>query len=171
MGNKVLIVVDMQYDFITDCLGTPEAQTIVPNVKKKIQEYESRGDRIIFTRDTHHDNYLNTHEGKNLPVPHCIEGTHGWEVISEIDKPECLHLNKLTFGYTGWDIRLGKPSEIELVGVCTDICVVSNALILRAMFREAEITVNASCCAGVTPEKHRAALEVMKSCQINVIGE
>lgn len=169
--SKVLIVVDMQNDFVNDCLGTPEAQAIVPNVKKKIEEYESRGDRIIFTRDTHHDNYMNTHEGKNLPVPHCIEGTHGWEVINEIDKPECLHVNKLTFGYMGWDIRLSKPSEIELIGVCTDICVVSNALILRASFPETEITVDASCCAGVTPESHKAALQVMKSCQINVIGE
>lgn len=168
---KTLIVVDMQYDFITDALGTPEAQAIVPNVKRKIEEYLSRGDRVIFTRDTHHDNYLNSQEGKKLPVPHCIENTHGWEVISAIDNPACLHLNKLTFGYMGWDIRLSKPSEIELVGVCTDICVISNALILKATFREAEITVDASCCAGVTPEKHKAALEVMKSCQINVIGE
>ncbi len=168
---KTLIVVDMQNDFVTDCLGTPEAQAIVPNVKKKIEEYMSRGDTVIFTRDTHYDNYLKSHEGKYLPVPHCIEGTHGWEVLSSIDKPECQHLNKLTFGYTGWDFRLDNPSEIELIGVCTDICVVSNALILRAMFREAEITVDASCCAGVTPEKHKAALEVMKSCQINVIGE
>lgn len=169
--SKILIVVDMQNDFIYDALGTPEAQAIVPNVKNKIDEYLSRGDEVIFTRDTHHDNYLKSHEGKNLPVPHCIEGTHGWEVISEIDKPECQHLNKLTFGYMGWDLRLDKPTEIELVGVCTDICVVSNALILRATFREAEITVDASCCAGVTPESHKAALQVMKSCQVNVIGE
>lgn len=169
--SKILIVVDMQNDFVTDCLGTPEAQAIVPNVKQKIEEYMSRGDKVIFTRDTHHDNYLDSHEGKHLPVPHCIEGTHGWEVISAIDKPECQHLNKLTFGYMGWDLRLENPSEIELIGVCTDICVVSNALILRAMFREAEITVDASCCAGVTPESHKAALQVMKSCQINVIGE
>lgn len=169
--SKILIVVDMQSDFITGSLGTPEAQAIVPNVKNKIDEYISRGDKVIFTRDTHHDNYLKSHEGKNLPVPHCIEGTHGWEVIEEIDKSECLHLNKLTFGYMGWDLRLDKPTEIEIVGVCTDICVVSNALILRATFREAEITVDASCCAGVTPESHKAALQVMKSCQINVIGE
>lgn len=169
--SKILIVVDMQNDFTTGSLGTPEAQAIVPNVKSKIEEYISRGDKVIFTRDTHHDNYLNSQEGKKLPVTHCIEGTHGWEVVGEIDQPECQHLNKLTFGYTGWDLRLEKPTEIELVGVCTDICVVSNALILKATFREAEITVDASCCAGVTPEKHRAALEVMKSCQINVIGE
>ena len=122
---KVLIVVDMQNDFITGCLGTPEAQAIVPNVKKKIEEYMSNGDKVIFTHDTHHDKYLNSHEGKYLPVPHCIEGTHGWEVVSEIDQPECMHLNKLTFGYMGWDLRLENPSEIELIGVCTDICVVS----------------------------------------------
>lgn len=168
---KTLIVVDMQNDFIDGALGTKEAVAIVPNVKKKIEEYESRGDKIIFTRDTHHDNYLKSHEGRNIPVPHCIEGTHGWEVVSEIDRPERLHLNKLTFGYMGWDIRLSNPSEIELVGVCTSICVVSNALILRATFPEAEITVDASCCACVTPESHKAALQVMKSCQINVIGE
>ena len=169
--SKILIVVDMQNDFITGTLGTPEAQAIVPNVKSKIEEYISRGDNVIFTRDTHHDNYLNSHEGKKLPVTHCIECTHGWEVVSEIDKPECQHLNKLTFGYMGWDLRIDKPTEIELVGVCTDICVVSNALILRATFREAEITVDASCCAGTTYENHKAALQVMKSCQINVIGD
>ena len=171
MSNKILIVVDMQNDFVTECLGTAEAQAIVPNVKRKIEEYISRGDQVIFTRDTHHKNYLDSHEGKYLPVPHCIEGTHGWQIVSEIDNPECMHLNKLTFGYMGWDLRLENPSEIELIGVCTDICVVSNALILRAMFRNIDITVDASCCAGVTPEKHKAALEVMKSCQINVIGE
>jgi nicotinamidase-related amidase len=169
--RKILIVVDMQNDFITDALGSPEAQAIVPNVKNKIEEYLSRGDKVIFTRDTHHDNYLKSQEGKKLPVTHCIEGTHGWEVVSAIDNPECQHLNKLTFGYMGWDLRLDKPEEIELVGVCTDICVVSNALILRATFREAEITVDASCCAGTTPENHNAALQVMKCCQINVIGE
>lgn len=168
---KTLIVIDMQDDFIYGSLGSPEAQAIVPNVKKKIEEYESRGDKVIFTRDTHFKNYLESHEGKNLPVPHCIEGTHGWEIIEEIDKPECQHLNKLTFGYMGWDLRLDKPEEIEIVGVCTDICVISNALILRATFREAEITVDASCCAGSTPANHLAALQVMKFCDIDVIGE
>ena len=168
---KILIIVDMQNDFVTGCLGTSEAKAIVPNIKKKIEEYESRGDTIIFTRDTHHNNYLDSYEGKHLPVPHCIENTHGWKVVDELDNPDCQHLNKLTFGYMGWDLRLENPSEIELIGVCTDICVVSNALILRAMFRNIDITVDASCCAGVTPEKHKAALEVMKSCQINVIGE
>ena len=132
--SKILIVVDMQTDFITGSLGTLEAQAIVPNVISKIDEYLSRGDQVIFTRDTHYDNYLNSQEGKKLPVKHCIEGTHGWEIFGVIDRPECLHLNKLTFGYMGWDLRLNKPTEIELVGVCTDICVVSNALILKANF-------------------------------------
>lgn len=171
MSNKILIVVDMQNDFVTGPLGTPEAQAIVPNVKNKIEEYISRGDKVIFTRDTHYQNYLDTYEGKKLPVPHCIENTHGWNVIDELDHIYCQHINKLVFGYMGWDLRLDNPSEIELVGVCTDICVVSNALILRSTFRKAEITVDASCCAGTTLENHNAALQVMKCCQINVIGE
>ena len=171
MNNKILIVVDMQNDFITGPLGTPEAQAIIKNVKNKIEEYVSRGDQVIFTRDTHFKDYLNSHEGKHLPTTHCFEGSYGWNITEEIDKPECQHLNKLTFGYLGWDLRLNKPSEIEIIGVCTDVCVISNALILRSTFREADITVDASCCAGSTPAKHKAALQVMKSCDINVIGE
>ena len=176
--KKTLIVIDMQNDFIDGALGTPEAQAIVPNVKKKIEEYEARGDEIIFTRDTHFDNYLNTNEGKNLPVEHCIENTNGWNVIKELDIAECEHVNKTTFGHPYWDIIKDDKNilarffgEIEIVGVCTDICVVSNALILKALFPEINITVDASCCAGVTPESHQAALTTMKMCQINVIGE
>ena len=173
---KTLIVIDMQKDFIDGALGTKEAVEIVPRVKQKIAEYVSRGDEIIFTRDTHFENYLNTHEGENLPVPHCIKGTKGWEIPSDIDIPECEHIDKIAFGYTAWDFapadskRITRDfDEIEIIGLCTDICVVSNALILRALYPENKITVDASCCAGTTPEMHEKALDVMKSCQINIV--
>lgn len=167
--KKTLIVVDMQKDFIDGSLGTGEAQAIVGNVKKKIAEYSARGDEIIFTRDTHGEDYLDTPEGKKLPVKHCIRGTEGWEIAQGLEVPGCIYIDKPTFGYTGW--REQNFEEIELVGLCTDICVVSNALILKAMFPDAEITVDAACCAGVTPKTHQAALETMKMCQIRVIGE
>ena len=167
--KKTLIVVDMQNDFIDGALGTKEAQAIVPNVKKKIAEYKARGDRVIFTRDTHLSNYLETNEGKHLPVPHCIRDTHGWQITDELDSVGCRRVDKYTFGYTGWACM--DFEQVELVGLCTDICVVSNALILKALFPHIEITVDASCCAGVTPESHKAALTTMKMCQINVIGE
>ena len=168
--KRTLIVIDMQNDFITGSLGTKEAQAIVPNVKKKIEEYKARGDEIIFTRDTHPSNYLETNEGKHLPVEHCINGTYGWIIADEVNYPEYKHINKRSFGYTLWEYK-GDFEEVELVGLCTDICVVSNALILKAMYPEIDITVDASCCAGVTPESHQAALTTMKMCQINVIGE
>ena len=166
---KTLIVIDMQNDFVTGSLGTKEAQAIVPNVKKKIQEYVNRGDQIIFTRDTHYSNYLETQEGKMLPVEHCIYDTEGWEIVDELEVMNCIYVNKTSFGWDGW-LKLNYE-EIELIGVCTDICVISNALILKAQFPEVKITVDASCCAGVTPGLHEAALKVMKSCQINVIGD
>ena len=166
---KTLIVIDMQNDFVTGSLGTKEAQAIVPNVKKKIQEYDNRGDQIIFTRDTHYSNYLETQEGKMLPVEHCIYDTEGWEIVDELEVMNCIYVNKTSFGWDGW-LKLNYE-EIELIGVCTDICVISNALILKAQFPEVKITVDASCCAGVTPGLHEAALKVMKSCQINVIGD
>lgn len=172
--KRTLIVIDMQNDFITGSLGTKEAQAIVPNVKKKIEEYKARGDEIIFTRDTHYDNYLETNEGKHLPVEHCIKSTHGWEIHKDLDIKYCKHIDKETFGHIGWWFNLVGEEEIEsieIVGLCTDICVVSNALILKAQFPEINITVDASCCAGVTPESHQAALTTMKMCQINVIGE
>ena len=170
---KTLIVVDVQNDFIDGALGTKEAVAIVPNVKKKIEEYKARGDRVIFTRDTHYANYLNTNEGKHLPVKHCINDTHGWHISSELDLDGCYLFDKETFGYLAWDVYDNEfyGDGIEIVGLCTDICVVSNALILKAEFPEIEITVDVSCCAGTTPEAHQAALTVMKSCQINVIGE
>ena len=172
--SKTLIVVDMQNDFITGPLGAPEAQTIVPKVKAKIEEYQYRGDQIIFTKDTHYDNYLRTSEGKHLPIKHCIVNTDGWDIVTELKSYVSKRATKHTFGYNCWDIpyfNLERSDSIELVGVCTDICVVSNALILKAEYPEIEITVDASCCAGTTPENHKAALQVMKCCYINVIGE
>ncbi len=168
---KTLIVVDMQKDFIDGALGTKEAVAIVPNVVKKIQEYRDRGDQIIFTRDTHQKNYLETQEGKKLPVEHCIEGTEGWQITKELEvKAEDIVINKVTFGHV-WDKNVIKGDEIELVGLCTDICVISNALGLKAVLPETPIKVDASCCAGVTPQSHSNALEAMKMCQIDVNNE
>ncbi len=164
--KKTLIVIDMQNDFIDGALGTKEAQAIVDNVKKKIDEYEKNGDEIIFTRDTHQNDYLETPEGKKLPVIHCIEGTYGWEIAEGLERENARYINKPTFGYTGWDEM--NFEEIELVGLCTDICVVSNALILKAQFPDSKISVDSSCCAGVTPETHNSALETMKMCQIEI---
>ena len=169
--KKTLIVIDMQNDFIDGALGSKEAQAIVPNVKKKIEEYEANGYDVVFTRDTHQTDYLDTNEGKHLPVEHCIEGTHGWDISSELISTHPYPIvDKPTFGNLHWKTFF-EFEEIELVGLCTDICVVSNALILKAMYPDSNITVDASCCAGVTPESHKAALTTMKMCQINVIGE
>lgn len=168
---KLLIVVDMQNDFIDGALGTPEAIKIVDNVKAKIQQYASEDDTlIVFTRDSHDSNYLETHEGKLLPIEHCIVGTHGWKIAAGLEVPNCGYVNKTTFGWLHWS-SFSSADKIEIIGLCTDICVVSNALILRAKYPESDITVDASCCAGSAPEKHKAALEVMKSCHINVINE
>lgn len=172
---KALIVIDMQNDFIDGALGTPEAQTIVPNVKKKIEEYREREDWIYYTYDSHDKSYMATNEGKHLPIEHCQRYSHGWHIADGLINPlykNLVTITKDTFGYSDWGIHgLEDFESIELVGLCTDICVVSNALILKANFPETEITVDASCCAGTTPENHKAALQVMKCCQINVIGE
>ena len=165
--KKTLIVIDMQNDFIDGSLGTKEAAAITENVKRKIDEYRACGGEIIYTRDTHSENYLSTSEGKNLPVVHCVKGTHGWQIADGIYENGCTVIDKPTFGYMGWDKF--DFEEIELCGLCTDICVVSNALILKAAFPEVEISVDSSCCAGVTPKTHKAALETMKMCQIKVI--
>ena len=165
--SKILVVIDMQNDFITETLGSKDAQAIVPNVKAKIKEYADRGDRIIFTRDTHGENYLETPEGKKLPVKHCVKGTDGWQIVPGLEIENCEYIDKPTFGWLNWD-GFAEDDKIELIGVCTDICVVSNAIILKAKYPETVISVDADCCAGVTPEKHKAALETMKSCQIDV---
>lgn len=172
---KYLIVVDMQKDFIYGALGSKEAQKIVKAVVKKIRWYMDNGYRIIFTRDTHTQDYMNTLEGQKLPVIHCVEGTDGWEIIDEIKAEidmtnnRVVCINKETFGYLDWTNLLQDAEEVEIIGVCTDICVVSNALIVRANYPNMKITVDSSCCAGVTVESHEAALMTMKSCQIDVI--
>ena len=179
---KVLVVVDMQNDFITGSLGTPEAQAIVPNVKKKIEEYRKNGDMIVFTRDTHEAGYLYTREGKKLPVEHCIKGTNGWKIadglVGDIFSSDNVVIDKGTFGSNQlvkhlaqqfWYSGKERFTEIEVIGLCTDICVVSNALLLKATFyNDCDISVDATCCAGVTPETHEAALKTMEMCQINV---
>lgn len=165
--KKTLIVVDMQNDFVDKALGTAEAVAILPAVKEKIAEYAKNGDEIIFTRDTHGEDYLNTPEGKALPVPHCIKGTHGWEIYDGFYVPGAKIIDKPNFGYTGWDEE--KLEDVCLIGLCTDICVVSNALIIKAMHPNAKVSVDAKCCAGVTVESHNAALTTMKMCQIEVL--
>ena len=164
--KKTLIVVDMQNDFIDMALGTKEAVAIVPNVKKKIEEYIKNGDEVIFTRDTHHDDYLDTAEGKKLPVVHCIEGSKGWQIADGLYVEGCEIVDKPNFGWPNWNKK--SFEEVELIGLCTDICVVSNALIIKAQFPEIKVSVDSSCCAGVTPDSHEAALTTMKMCQVDV---
>ena len=164
---KTLIVVDMQNDFVDGALGTKEAVEIVENVRNKIKEYCENGDKIIFTRDTHFDDYLKTNEGKNLPVKHCIKDSRGWQIVDELEVSNAIYIDKPTFGYTEWK-KFDLGDEIELIGLCTDICVVSNALIIKALYPEASVAVDSNCCAGVTPETHEAALKTMKMCQVNI---
>ncbi len=175
--KKFLVVVDMQKDFVDGSLGTKEAVAIVPNVVKKINEFDGE---IFVTYDTHFENYMDTSEGKRLPVPHCIKGTEGWKldakVAAALEGKKYTEVEKITFGSVDLPDMIFKAADdedftIELVGLCTDICVVSNTLILKANYPEKEIVVDASCCAGVTPESHNAALTTMKMCQINVVGE
>lgn len=172
---KILIVVDMQNDFIYGVLGSAEARAIVPNVVEKIRSAGTE-DEVILTRDTHYADYMSSLEGKYLPVEHCIKDTEGWQIIPELLNLEANGVvNKYTFGYHHWpeifEYKDIDEFEFEVCGVCTDICVVSNVLALRMFYPDAKITVDASCCAGTTPEKHKAALEVMKSCQIEVIND
>ena len=180
--KKILVVVDMQNDFVTGSLGSPQAQAIVPAVKAKIDAAVKEGSLIVFTRDTHDEGYLDTQEGKNLPVPHCIINTEGHQIIKELVFSTLAGINsfvydKPTFGSLDfadlckWCSQTEDVKEIEFVGLCTDICVVSNALIMKAMLPEMLITVDAACCAGVTEESHKAALLTMKMCQVNVINE
>ena len=171
--RKVLVVIDMQNDFIDGSLGTKEAEGIVENVVKKIKEYEP--ENVQATRDTHEENYLETAEGKKLPVIHCVEGTPGWEINEMVAEAlgSAVIVNKPTFGSVVLAELLQAENdkeelEIELVGLCTDICVVSNALLLKAVMPEINISVDASCCAGVTPQSHEAALTTMQMCQITV---
>ena len=186
--QNILVVVDMQNDFIDGALGTKEAVAIVPSVKEKIQNFQGR---VIFTRDTHGENYMDTQEGKKLPVKHCIRNTKGWEIRPEIGSLISeTPVDKGTFG----SMELGEflkayhehkeacsmlqeadqadpVEQITFIGLCTDICVISNALLAKAFLPEAKILVDAACCAGVTPESHKNALEAMKVCQIQVEHE
>ncbi len=172
--KKLLIVIDMQNDFVDGSLGTEMAVAIVPRVRAKIDEYARRGDYIIFTRDTHGKDYLATQEGRKLPVEHCVAGTAGWEIHGGLDAGVNVYayINKPSFGYGGWEGALsgitGGIGGIELCGLCTDICVVSNAMIIKAFFPELPLTVDAACCAGVTKESHEAALTTMKMCQVEI---
>ena len=173
---KVLIVADMQNDFVTGVLGTPEARAIVPNIVNKIEQYLENEEYVYLTKDTHFMSYLNTQEGKFLPVSHCIYQSFGWKLIPEIDafanaNFNCESICKIGFGHSWHLENMYKFDEIEIIGVCTDICVISNALFLKSLCPEMRITVDASCCAGTTPEMHEAALKIMKSCQIYITGE
>lgn len=170
--QNLLIVVDMQNDFIDGALGTAEAVSIVPKVKKKIEEFEGK---VLFTRDTHYENYLETQEGKNLPVKHCIKDTEGWQIRSELDElRNTTPIDKETFGSSELGAMLKKLNEedeissITLIGLCTDICVISNAMIAKAFLPEVPIIVDSNCCAGVSIESHENALKAMEVCQIKV---
>ena len=171
---KLLIVVDMQNDFIDGALGTKEAVAIVPKVAQKIRQARNNGVKVVFTRDTHQSNYLKTQEGKNLPVLHCIEGTTGWQISDKLEVGDSRIFDKPSFGsleLAEYATTLCGLTEIELIGLCTGICVISNAFILKAKLPEVKISVDASCCACVTPESHQTALSAMKLCQINVTGD
>ena len=186
---KYLIVVDYQYDFVSGALGNLRARDIYWNILDKLRNRISEGWQVIFTFDTHGENYLETQEGRQLPVIHCLEGSNGWKIYRDIDEAakklleefckehtenddgiECgpLLVKKYTFGYDEWKYLIPDAEEIEVVGVCTDICVVSNVLILKAQFPEIRISVDANCCAGVSVESHKSALSTMKACQVNV---
>lgn len=175
MGASYLIVVDMQNDFVDGSLGTPEAQAIVENVVRKVRSFPGN---VVFTLDTHHADYLSTQEGTLLPVEHCIEGTHGWQLVDALEGIRTARdlpaYRKETFASVELARDLARANEeeplerIELIGLCTDICVVSNALTLKGFMPEVPLSVDARCCAGVTPEAHEAALRTMESCQVRI---
>lgn len=169
---RILVVVDMQNDFIDGALGTKEAEAIVCNVTDKIEKYDGM---VIYTRDTHKPDYLKTQEGSKLPVEHCIKGSKGWEISSKLPvAPDALVIDKPTFGSKELGLYLESLNErnpieeIEVIGLCTDICVISNALLIKAFLPEVPVSVDSSCCAGVTPDSHNTALDAMKMCQIEV---
>lgn len=171
---KVLVVVDMQNDFIDGALGTPEAQAIVPKVVEKIKQYKDNGHEVYFTLDSHFDDeYPNTIEGKKLPVFHCIYGSEGWQLQKDIKDlvGSSITIGKETFGtkYLPEYMWHKHPESIEVIGLCTDICVISNVMLLKAYYPNVPITVDSSCCAGVTPESHQRALEAMKMCHIDIV--
>ena len=170
--KKILVVVDMQNDFIDGALGSKEAVAIVPYVKQKIESFDGK---VFFTRDTHFDDYMTTQEGKNLPVPHCVQNTAGWEIRAELDalrKTDAI--DKITFGSKDLIGVIEQEKDVEsitFVGLCTDICVISNVMLTKAFFPEIPLIVDAKGCAGVTPESHQNALNAMKMCQVEILGE
>lgn len=173
--KKALVVLDLQYDFVYGSLATPEAQAVVPGVVAKINEYKENGDLIFFTLDSHDKNYLTSQEGRNLPIPHCIKGTDGHRMLEEIESlsdDTDIFVEKAAFGSPQLAKSIagkgGEIREVEMVGLCTDICVISNALLIKAYSPETPISVIAKLCAGTTPEGHKAALEAMKSCHVNI---
>lgn len=167
---KHFIVIDMQNDFCTGALANKDAVAIIPRIKEELQKARAEGLNIIFTRDTHTENYMETGEGKHLPVKHCVKDTEGWQVVPELMEEtdeNTLFIDKLHFGYDGWEEFIKEGDEVTICGTCTDICVVSNSLALKAI-EGVEVTVIADCCAGLTKEDHEAALKVMECCQCNI---
>ncbi len=176
--QDILVVVDMQTDFVDGALGTAEAVAIVPQVVDRVAQALRRGERVFFTRDTHQPDYLQTQEGSKLPVPHCIQGSPGWEIIPQLRDfcAEGVLVDKPSFGSPQLAALLDAANrqdpirQITLIGLCTDICVISNALLLKAQLPEVPILVDASCCAGVTPESHSKALDAMRMCQVEILS-
>ena len=166
--KKCIVVVDVQNDFVNGALGTKEAEAMVPRLVEKLKSEKDA--HLVFTQDTHKENYLETQEGKRLPVKHCIKNTEGWQIFPALSEflPNAEVIEKKSFGSTRLPSVVSKYDEVELCGLCTDICVVSNALILKAFFPEKTVSVDANCSAGVTPESHKEALNVMKACQVEI---
>lgn len=173
MAKKVLAVIDMQNDFIDGALGTKEAEAIVGKVAAQIRDFDGE---VVYTRDTHFEDYLNTQEGAKLPVKHCIKGTDGWQIreeLRELQGDDTKIFDKLTFGSVELAQYLKEMKDLQsvmLIGLCTDICVISNAMVIKAFLPEVTVQVNAECCAGVTPQSHLNALEAMKMCQVEIVG-
>lgn len=169
---KLLVVIDMQNDFIDGALGTDQAVSIVDRVSARIHAARAEGTEVWFTRDTHTEDYLTTQEGRKLPVPHCIRGTAGWQISSQLDVSDSIIIDKPTFGSVELAQKIAALEgleSVELVGLCTDICVISNAMLIKAQLPELPVKVDSSCCAGVTPASHENALSAMKMCQIEVL--
>ena len=166
--RKCILVIDVQNDFVNGALGTKEAVEMLPRLVEKLQNEKNAS--LVFTQDTHKDNYLDTNEGKHLPVRHCIKNTEGWQIAPALSEflDDAKIIEKKSFGSTTLPSVVAEYDEIELVGLCTDICVISNALLLKAFFPEKKISVDPACCAGVTPESHKSAIEIMKLCQVDI---
>lgn len=169
---KILAIIDMQKDFIDGALGTKEAVSIVPKVAARLKKAREDGETVVFTRDTHHADYLSTQEGRNLPVPHCMEGTAGWQIDAALPVLDAPVFDKPGFGSPALiDYLKGLPEleSVEFIGLCTDICVITNAMMTKGALPEVPLFVRADCCAGVTPESHETALNAMKMCQISIL--